>query len=171
MLVLPQMTNDDMLKDLLRGLLAEGWRIHAGHPERCASKRHLLRTLMNIRPPLPARPERLHFRPFPLGGTGFGTRYRPASAAHHPGSVWGRHSIPNHLVLWEGRHHNWGGSVARAKLKAARLLRAAPPCIDNAIHSAAGIQVRLEARAYGRQGPTAVGQAKLTRGTTCPLAT
>jgi hypothetical protein len=41
------MTKDDMLKDLLRGLLAEGWvDSRTAIPEDATSKRHLLRTLI-----------------------------------------------------------------------------------------------------------------------------
>ena len=57
------MTKNEMLDELLRELLAEGWAdSHIAIPEDAASKRHLLRTLMNIRPPLPPHPELLVFQ-------------------------------------------------------------------------------------------------------------
>jgi hypothetical protein len=44
------MTKDDMLDELLRGLLEEGWAdSRTAIPEDAASQRHLLRTLMNSR--------------------------------------------------------------------------------------------------------------------------
>ena len=47
-----------MLDALLHALLAEGWAAPpSALPADAAGKRHLLRTLMNTRPPLPARPE------------------------------------------------------------------------------------------------------------------
>jgi len=46
------MTKEGILDALLHELLVEGWTSpHAAIPEDAARKRHLLRTLMNMRPP------------------------------------------------------------------------------------------------------------------------
>jgi len=169
------MTKDDMLNELLRGLLAEGWSdSRTAIPEDAASQRHLLRTLMNIRPPLPAHPELLALQDRFLSA-------ERASAAvtdpHRPSTVGeafgdGAIRFRDHLVLWMG---DITTLAADAIVNAAnsKLLGCFVPhhrCIDNAIHSAAGIQLRLEChRIMQRQGADEpVGQAKLTRGYNLP---
>ncbi len=169
------MTKDDTLKELLRGLLAEGWAdSRTAIPEDAASKRHLLRTLMNIRPPLPARPELLALQDRFLSA-------ERASAAvtdpHRLPAIWqmfGDADVPCHdqIVLWRGDSTTL---AADAIVNAAnsKLLGCFVPhhrCIDNAIHSAAGIQLRLECNELmQKQGfDEPVGQAKLTRGYNLP---
>jgi O-acetyl-ADP-ribose deacetylase (regulator of RNase III) len=169
------MTNDDMLDELLRGLLTEGWAdSHLAIPGDAASKRHLLRILMNIRPPQPARIELLDMQNHLL------LAERASSAVTDPHclptlwDVFGEGAIPfrDNLVLWKG---DITTLAADAIVNAAnsKLLGCFVPhhrCIDNAIHSAAGIQLRLEChRLMQRQGfDEPVGQAKLTQGYNLP---
>jgi O-acetyl-ADP-ribose deacetylase (regulator of RNase III) len=169
------MTKDDMLDELLRGLLAEGWAgSRTAIPEDAASKRHLLRTLMNIRPPLPARPGLLALQ------DRFLSAERASAAVTNPHrlpttrQMFGDSDVPcqHQLVLWRG---DITTLAADAIVNAAnsKLLGCFVPhhrCIDNAIHSAAGIQLRLEChQLMQRQGfDEPVGQAKLTRGYNLP---
>lgn len=164
-----------MLDELLRGLLAEGWAdSRTAIPEDAASKRHLLRTLMNIRPPLPARPELLALQ------DRFLSAERASVAVTEPHrlptirQMFGDGAVPcqDQLLLWRG---DITTLAADAIVNAAnsKLLGCFVPhhrCIDNAIHSAAGIQLRLECnRIMQRQGgDEPVGQAKLTGGYNLP---
>jgi O-acetyl-ADP-ribose deacetylase (regulator of RNase III) len=169
------MTKDGMLKELLRALLAEGWEdSRTAIPEDAAGQRHLLRTLMNIRPPLRAHPELLALQDRFLA-------VERASAAvtdpHRLPSIrqtFGAGDVPcqDQLLLWRGGITTL---AADAIVNAAnsKLLGCFVPhhrCIDNAIHSAAGIQLRLEChRIMQRQGGAEpVGQAKLTGGYNLP---
>jgi O-acetyl-ADP-ribose deacetylase (regulator of RNase III) len=169
------MTQDDMLEELLRRLLAEGWAdSRTAIPEDAARKRHLLRTLMNIRPPLPACSELLALQDRFLAAE------RASAAVTDPHrlptirQMFGGCDVPcqDQLVLWRG---DITTLAADAIVNAAnsKLLGCFVPhhrCIDNAIHSAAGIQLRLEChRVMQRQGADEpVGQAKLTRGYNLP---
>jgi len=169
------MTKDDMLDALLRGLLAEDWAdSHTAIPEDAAGKRRLLRTLMNIRPALPARPELIELQDRLLAAE------RVSSAITDPRQLptireaFGDGAIPfrDELALWKG---DLTTLAADAIVNAAnsKLLGCFVPhhrCIDNAIHSAAGIQLRLEChQIMQRQGfDEPVGQAKLTRGYNLP---
>lgn len=168
------MTKDDMRKDLLRALLAEGWvDSRTAIPEDAASQRHLLRTLMNIRPPLPAQPELLALQDRFLAAeraAAVTDPYRLPSIAE----AFGDGVVPfrDRLVLWKG---DITSLAADAIVNAAnsKLLGCFVPhhrCIDNAIHSAAGIQLRLECNRIMQRlgGDEPVGQAKLTGGYNLP---
>jgi O-acetyl-ADP-ribose deacetylase (regulator of RNase III) len=169
------MTKEDMLEALLRGLLEEGWAdSRTAIPEDAASKRHLLRMLMNIRPPLPARPELIRLQDRLLteepASLGVISPYELPTI----GEAFGDAGVPfqNQLILWKG---DITTLPADAIVNAAnsKLLGCFVPhhhCIDNAIHSAAGIQLRLECHAImnkqGHDEPT--GQAKITHGYNLP---
>jgi hypothetical protein len=56
------MNTDEMLSVLLDGLKMESEAANAMVPQDAAGKWHLLRTLMNIRPPVPLRPELLELQ-------------------------------------------------------------------------------------------------------------
>jgi len=169
------MRPDEMLDVLLSALRTES---HAAAniavPEDTAGKWRLLRALMNIRPPIAISPELLDLQDRLLsaqreakGVTGL--EALPSVLAEFPGT-W----IPfaDRLILWRG---DITTLAADAIVNAAndRLLGCFIPhhrCIDNAIHSAAGIQLRLEcneimrARGYAESS----GQAKITRGYNLP---
>jgi O-acetyl-ADP-ribose deacetylase (regulator of RNase III) len=129
---------------------------------------------MSIRPPLPARPELIELQDRFLAAE------RASSAVTDPHRLptireaFGVGAIPfrDLLVLWQG---DITSLAADAIVNAAnpKLLGCFVPhhrCIDNAIHSAAGIQLRLEChQIMQRQGfDEPVGQARLTRGYNLP---
>ena len=130
-----------------------------------ASQRRLLRSLMNIRPPMPLDPKFLEVQDALLSaeveekGVVDGEAL-PATAANP------------RLVLWQG-------DITRLAVDAivdadnSALLGCFAPChgcIDNAIHSAAGLQLRDAcARLMEVQGhPEPTGTAKLTGGCNLP---
>ena len=130
-----------------------------------ASQRRLLRSLMNVRPPLP----------LPAGFLEVQDALLSAETAEK-GVVDGNAlpSVPSdpRLVLWQG-------DITRLRVDAivdadnSALLGCFVPChgcIDNAIHSAAGLQLRDECAGIMRaQGhPEPAGRAKLTKGYNLP---
>jgi O-acetyl-ADP-ribose deacetylase (regulator of RNase III) len=169
------MNIDEMLATLLSALKTESPAASdMPIPVDTDGKWHLLRALMNIRPPTPMRPELLELQDRLLAvqreAKGL-TRPEtlPSVLAEFPGT---RIPFAERLVLWQG---DITTLAVDAIVNAAnnRLLGCFIPhhrCIDNAIHSAAGIQLRLECngimRAQGHVEPT--GQAKITRGYNLP---
>lgn len=129
------------------------------------SQRRLLRSLMNVRPAMPLTPEFLAIQNELL-----------SSEREEKGVVDGNAlpAVPAHpqIALWRG-------DITRLKADAivnaanSALLGCFCPChgcIDNAIHSAAGLQLREEcSRLMKEQGrPEPVGRAKLTKGYNLP---
>lgn len=136
-----------------------------GFPAGLLSQRRLLRSLMNVRPPMPLKREFLAVQDELLSaerdskGVVDGAAL-PAVNGHSPIAVW-------------------KGDITRLKVDAivdadnSALLGCFCPChgcIDNAIHSAAGLQLRDECNqimeAQGHPEPT--GRAKLTKGYNLP---
>lgn len=136
-----------------------------GVPREEAAQRRLLRSLMNLRPPLPLDPAFLAVQDRLLSaereerGVVDGARL-PVTAAHPRISIW-------------------RGDITRLRTDAivnaanSALLGCFHPChgcIDNAIHSAAGLQLREECRRLmaeqGHGEPT--GRAKITKGYQLP---
>jgi O-acetyl-ADP-ribose deacetylase (regulator of RNase III) len=169
------MRTDEMLNVLLSALKAESEAApNITLPEDTAGKWHLLRALMNIRPPIPILPELLELQDHLLSAqreakSVTGLEALPSILAEFPGT---RMPFAEQLVLWRG---DITTLAVDAIVNAAndRLLGCFIPhhrCIDNAIHSAAGIQMRLECNeimeAQGHAEPT--GQAKITRGYNLP---
>lgn len=169
------MRTNEMLNVLLTALRTESQAAaNMPIPEDIDGKWRLLRALMNIRPPIPIRPELLKLQDRLLavqreakGVTGLGTL--PSVLAEFPAT---QIAFAEHFVLWRG---DITTLAADAIVNAAndRLLGCFIPhhrCIDNAIHSAAGIQLRLECneimQAQGHAEPS--GQAKITRGYNLP---
>ena len=129
------------------------------------SQRRLLRSLMNVRPPMPLAPKFLEVQDALL------------SAEREEKDVVDGDALPPtagdpRLVLWQG-------DITRLRADAivdadnSALLGCFAPChgcIDNAIHSAAGLQLRDEcSRLMAQQGrPEPTGQAKLTGGYNLP---
>ena len=130
-----------------------------------AAQRGLLRALMNVRPPRPLSEEFLHLQDELL------------SAEREERGVVDVMTLPAvpsdaRIVLWQG---DITLLAADAIVNAANsaLLGCFIPChrcIDNAIHSAAGLQLRAECAAImERQGhPEETGRAKLTAGYNLP---
>ena len=127
--------------------------------------RRLLRALMNIRPPLPLDPEFLRLQ----------DRLLSAEAAERGAvDVMTLPEVPGRpgVALWQG-------DITRLRADAivnaanSALLGCFHPChgcIDNAIHSAAGLQLREECRRImAEQGrPEPNGRARLTEGYNLP---
>jgi O-acetyl-ADP-ribose deacetylase (regulator of RNase III) len=156
----------DALDDLIRELALEQDSCHSiVIPEELGEKRRLLRTLMNLRPPLPAAPHLLDLQDAELG------RQLIEKGMVRVDEIKSISSDPR-LKLW------WG-DITRLRVDAivnaanSQMLGCFVPlhkCIDNAIHSAAGLQLRTECndlmKAQGHPEPS--GSAKITRGYNLP---
>lgn len=156
----------DNLRYILRTLLTEreeyaGWQI----PDTLEKQQFMMRALLNVRPPQPVSPEFLQAQDAEL-------RLQLADK----GIVTLSDIPPCHS---DSRLRIWQGDITRLQadviVNAANnaLLGCFVPlhrCIDNAIHSAAGVQLRLECdrlmRAQGHPEPT--GRAKVTQGYNLP---
>lgn len=134
-------------------------------PQDELSQRRLLRSLMNVRPPIPLDPAFLKVQDELL------------SAEREEKGVVDAMTLPT--VKSDHRLAIWQGDITRLKADAivdadnSALLGCFVPChgcIDNAIHSAAGLQLRDECAAIMRaQGhPEPNGRAKLTKGYNLP---
>ncbi len=137
----------------------------AQFPNDYAAQRRLLRSLMNVRPPMPLKPEFL------------AAQDKLLSTEREEKGVVDGDTLPvtaanPRLVLWQG-------DITRLKVDAivdagnSALLGCFCPChgcIDNAIHSAAGLQLRDECnQLMTTQGhPEPTGHAKLTGGCNLP---
>ncbi len=130
-----------------------------------ASQRRLLRSLMNVRPPMPLDPKFLEVQDELLSA-------ETAAKGVVDGEALPAVAADPRLVLWQG-------DITRLAVDAivdadnSALLGCFAPChgcIDNAIHSAAGLQLRDEcARIMRKQGrPEPAGRAKLTGGYNLP---
>ena len=169
------MNTNEMLDALLSALRAESpTGADIPLPGDTAGKWHLLRTLMNIRPPVAISPGLLEMQDRLLSARCTATGVTRLDALRSiqlefPGT---RTPFADRLVLWRG---DIIALAVDAIVNAAneQLLGCFVPhhrCIDNAISSAAGMQLRLECaeiiRAQGHSEPT--GQARLTRGYNLP---
>ena len=152
---------------ILNGMLLEDMPQYtayaASFPRDAVSQRRLLRALMNLRPPLPLRQDFLELQDAFLSAEreekGVVDIWTLPSAAADP-----------RLILWQG---DITRLQADAVVNAANsaLLGCFHPChgcIDNAIHSAAGLQLREECHRIMEEHEEAVGQAKLTGGYNLP---
>lgn len=141
--------------------------------ENLKEQRRLLRSLMNIRMPGPVSPKYLRIQDAFLKEEsrekGVVTLEDIPTIKEQFGSM---HRFADKLSVWQG-------DITRLKLDAivnaanSRMLGCFVPChgcIDNAIHSAAGLQLREEcSRLMEKQGyPEPVGRAKITRGYNLP---
>lgn len=137
----------------------------AQFPNEDAAQRRLLRSLMNVRPPMPLKQEFLQVQDEVL------------SAEREAKGVVDADALPT--VAANPRIAVWQGDITRLKADAivdadnSALLGCFCPChgcIDNAIHSAAGLQLRDECnQLMTAQGyPEPAGRAKLTRAYNLP---
>ena len=129
------------------------------------AQRGLLRALMNVRPPRPLSAEFLRLQDELL------------SAERKERGVVDVMTLPAvpsdpHIVLWQGDITRLAADAIVNAANSALLGCFIPchRCIDNAIHSAAGLQLRAECAAImERQGhPEETGRAKLTAGYNLP---
>lgn len=158
------MTQEERLDNLIADLIREKAEYQTIHqPDSAAEKRQLLRALMNVRPPLPVSNEFLKVQDEYLQEE---IRCRGTT------SLADLTPVQPGLYLWQG---DITTLAVDAIVNAAnsRMLGCFVPChgcIDNAIHSAAGVQLRLEcARIMAQQQmeePT--GKAKITKAYNLP---
>ena len=129
------------------------------------AQRELLRALMNVRPPRPLSAEFLRMQDALL------------SAERESRGVVDVMALPAvpadaHIVLWQGdiTRLNVDAIVNAANSALLGCFIPCHRCIDNAIHSAAGLQLRAEcAEIMERQRhPEETGSAKITRGYNLP---
>lgn len=145
-----------------------------GVPDDPARQRHLLRALLNVRPPLPVAPGLLE-----LQDRLFASERAEAGVTDPARLPTVREMFPGTSISGADRLVLWRGDITTLAADAivnaanAKLLGCFIPhhrCIDNAIHSAAGIQLRLAChrimREQGRDETT--GAAKITRAYNLP---
>ncbi len=149
---------------LIKYLLSENPKLKEVEiPDDITNQKRLLRSLMNVRPPMPISDEFLKVQDKFL-----------QEELNRKGVVDIKELTPiaKDIYLWQG-------DITRLKVDAIvnaandQMLGCFVPChgcIDNAIHSAAGIQLRLECneimKKQGKPEPT--GQAKITKGYNLP---
>lgn len=157
------MTQDERLDFLLRYLLAERKEYRdIPVPDSLMEKRRLLRSLMNVRPPVPVSEDFLQVQDGYLKErlAGRGVTDLKDLTPVQPG-----------LYLWQG---DITTLAADAIVNAAnsRMLGCFVPChgcIDNAIHTYAGVQLRRECAALiAGQKEEPAGSAKITRAYNLP---
>ena len=159
---------DHSMQFLLRTLLSERPEYSAIQiPHNMEEQRLLMRSLMNVRPPLPATADFLAAQ-----------NYELQMQAKEKGIVALEEIEPCNS---DGRLRLWQGDITRLQVDAivnaanSALLGCFVPlhkCIDNAIHSAAGVELRLECNSLmqkqGHSEPT--GKAKMTKGYNLPAS-
>lgn len=154
------------LRYIFRTLLAEreeyaGWQI----PDTLEKQQAMMRALLNVRPPLPVTTEFLQAQDAEL-------RQQLADKG-----IVALQDIPP--CQSDNRLRIWQGDITRLQVDAivnaanSALLGCFVPlhrCIDNAIHSAAGVQLRLECDRLmqAQVHPEPTGCAKITRGYNLP---
>lgn len=158
------MTQEQQMDDLIRCLLAERKEYQdIGVPSKLPDKRRLLRSLMNVRPPAPVSKEFLRaqdaYLQERLVQRGI-TRLQDLTPVR-PG-----------LYLWQGDITTLAvdAIVNAANSGMTGCYIPCHGCIDNAIHTYAGIQLRLECARImaGQRGEEPVGQAKITKAYNLP---
>lgn len=134
-------------------------------PQDADSQRRLLRSLMNIRPPWPLDRKFLEVQDALL------TAEREERGRTDPASLSVTASHPQ-IAIWQGDITRLGADaiVNAANSTLLGCFHPCHSCIDNAIHSAAGLQLRDECyRLMQLQGhPEPNGHARLTKGYQLP---
>lgn len=157
-----------LIKQLIAILIAEmpEYRAQAAQVEETQeAQRELLRALMNVRPPRPLSEEFLRIQDELLSAE---RKVRGVV------DVMTLPAVPSNarIVLWQGDITRLNADAIVNAANSALLGCFIPchRCIDNAIHSAAGLQLRAACAALmERQGhPEATGTAKLTAGYNLP---
>lgn len=137
----------------------------AAFPMEAQAQRRLLRSLMNVRPPMPLQKDFLEAQDALLSAE------RAEKGAVDAETL---PEVPGHpgIILWQGDITRLRADAIVNAANSALLGCFCPchGCIDNSIHSAAGLQLRDECNqimtAQGRPEPN--GRAKLTRGYNLP---
>lgn len=158
------MTQDERLNYLLRYLLAEHKEYTEIHmPDTLSEKRRLLRSLMNVRPPIPASEDFLKIQDAYL---------REQLAEKGVTKLDDLAPVQPGLYLWQGDITTLD-SEAIVNAANSQLLGCFVPChscIDNAIHTYAGVQLRLECARImaGQKEEEPTGRAKITKAYNLP---
>lgn len=158
------MTQDERLQFLLRYMLAEHKKYeNIQMPDSLLEKRRLLRSLLNVRPPAPVSEEFLHVQ-----DAYFGERLAERGMTRLTDLTPMRPG----LYLWQG---DITTLVVDAIVNAAnsRMLGCFVPChgcIDNAIHTYAGVQLRLACARLmdGQREEEPTGRAQITKAYNLP---
>ncbi len=157
------MTQDERLDKLICYLLCEKAEYKTlPIPDSAEDKRRLLRALMNVRPPAPVSEDFLKVQDEYLQGV-LAEKEVIRTADLTP--------VQPGLYLWQGDITTLAADAIVNAANSAMLGCFVPchGCIDNAIHSAAGVQLRLEcARIMAQQAEEPTGRAKITRAYNLP---
>lgn len=158
------MTQDERLDKLICYLLREKAEYKTiPIPDSAEDKRRLLRSLMNVRPPAPVSEDFLKVQDEYLQGV---------LAEKQVTHIQDLTPVQPGLYLWQGDITTLAADAIVNAANSAMLGCFVPchGCIDNAIHSAAGVQLRLEcARIMAQQqGEEPTGRAKITRAYNLP---
>ena len=157
------MTQDERLDELICYLLCEKAEYKTlPIPDSAEDKRRLLRALMNVRPPAPVSEDFLKVQDEYLQGV-LAEKEVIRTADLTP--------VQPGLYLWQGDITTLAADAIVNAANSAMLGCFVPchGCIDNAIHSAAGVQLRLEcARIMAQQAEEPTGRAKITRAYNLP---
>ena len=157
-----------LIQKLNEMLLSEqpAYRAQAAQVEETQeAQRELLRALMNVRPPHPLSEEFLRMQDALLSAE---------REARGVVDVMTLPAVPSdtRIVLWQGdiTRLNADGIVNAANSALLGCFIPCHRCIDNAIHSAAGLQLRAACAALmeGQGHPEATGTAKITAGYNLP---
>lgn len=158
------MIQEEKLNYLIRYLLNEDKKYARVYiPQNLTEKKKLLRSLMNIRPPKKISQEFLEIQ----------NLYLQKELQNQ--SI----TLLKDLVCQKAQIYLWKGDITNLKVDAivnagnSALLGCFIPChgcIDNAIHSCAGIQLRLECQQIMEKQGTLepIGKAKITKGYNLP---
>ena len=158
------MTQEQQADDLIRCLLAERKEYQdIGVPSELSDKRRLLRSLMNVRPPAPVSEAFLRAQDAYL---------QERLAQRGVTRLQDLTPVGPGLYLWQGDITTLAvdAIVNAANSGMTGCYIPCHGCIDNAIHTSAGIQLRLECARImaGQRGEEPVGQAKITKAYNLP---
>lgn len=153
----------ERLDYLIKTLLSENEEyVHIAIPESVEDRRKLLRALMNVRPPYPVS-----------------EKFVAAQDEELQEQLTEKGVVEADSLKGNGRYALWQGDITRLKADAivnaanSQMLGCFVPlhgCIDNAIHSAAGVQLRLACNEIMRRKgvPEPTGKAVITPGFNLP---
>lgn len=157
------MTSPERLDYLIKTLLSENKEYaHIAVPTSVEDRRRLLRALMNVRAPYPAS-----------------ERFIAAQDEELQQQLSEKGVVEADSLEGNGRYALWQGDITRLKADAvvnaanSQMLGCFVPlhgCIDNAVHSAAGIQLRIACNEIMRRKgvPEPTGKAVITPGFNLP---
>lgn len=141
-------------------LTSEALRLLGEHPRGLAGQRRLLRNVLTVREPAPLDPELLAVLDAILGGE----RPPPVDAR----------SLPGPIAVWRGdiTHLKADAIVNAANDALLGCFQPMHPCVDNAIHAAAGPRLREDCHRImaAQAAPEPTGIAKITRGYHLPAS-